>query len=37
MFRSEDYFEIPCVDVLTWAFGNEDYDQEKPVSGALGT
>ena len=37
MFGSEDHVEIPCVDVLIWAFGNEDYDQERPVSGPLGT
>ena len=36
MFQSEDYVEIPCVDVLTWAFDNEDYDQGRPVSCALG-
>ena len=32
MVRSGQTVDIPNIDLLTWTFGNQDYDQDKPVS-----
>jgi hypothetical protein len=31
MFRSMEERDIPFVDVLSWVFGNADYDHDRPV------
>ncbi|KAH8676590.1 hypothetical protein BGZ60DRAFT_260185 [Tricladium varicosporioides] len=31
MFEPDCYLEIPFVDLLSWTFGNTDYDLDKPL------
>lgn len=31
MFESTKIRDIPFVDVLSWVFGNSDFDHDKPV------
>ncbi|KAH6675739.1 hypothetical protein B0J14DRAFT_371673 [Halenospora varia] len=31
MFKPDCYLEIPFVDILSWTFGNTDYDLDKPL------
>lgn len=35
MFLSEEHRDIPGVDVLSWVFGNTNYDLDQPVSAQL--
>ena len=32
MFESQEHREIPNNDLLSWTFGNDTYDHNKPVS-----
>jgi hypothetical protein len=32
MFTPSSYINVPTTDILTWTFGNSDYDHDKPVS-----
>ena len=31
MYQPERYLDIPRTDLLSWTFGNTNYDQDKPV------